>query len=212
MSDDLKRRMVKAPRTAELISLDDSLPRLTSAHETRILCWLAQRVPGNIIELGCNKGLTTRELALSNPTKMIYAVDCFLKKGFYDWQSAERPAADDFCVFARDLPNVTVIHADSGKLNYNAFVDPSFFFIDGDHTFGGVKADTECILQYALQRGQASIVWHDYYEGGPAWLGVKSYVDSLSIPMSAIEDTWLAVAQIGRDGALDVLANSTFDY
>ena len=72
-----------------------------------------------------------------------------------------------------------------------------FIFIDGDHRFEAVKADTEAALEF-LQAGGGTLVWHDYYEGAPAWVGVKRYLDSLALEIEQVEDTWLALASVKR--------------
>jgi hypothetical protein len=50
-----------------------------------------------------------------------------------------------------------------------------------------------------------SILWHDYYESAPYWVGVKRYVDGLDLDLARVDNTWLALAQIGNNGALDIL-------
>jgi len=190
--------MIPLPDACRAIELDETLPRLTSAIEVKFLCWLARETEGNVVELGCNKGLTTRDLARSNPGKIIYAVDNFATRSQpNDWQHAERPSPDDFCVHARELENVVVLHGDSARLNYDALRDVRLVFIDGDHTFEAVRADTERARAHLERTGGGWLVWHDYYAGGPFWVGVRRYVDSLDLAVEQVADTWLAIARVG---------------
>jgi hypothetical protein len=73
--------------------------------------------------------------------------------------------------------------------------------IDGDHTLEGVSADSERALGY-LRRNGGLLIWHDYYEGGPQWLGVKRYVDTLDLDIDIVNDTWFAMACIGVEARL----------
>ena len=114
-------------------------------------------------------------------------------------QQSERPTPDDYCVYARRLPNVVCVHEKSAELNYAALRDVRLIFIDGDHTFDAGKEDSEAALAYLQSHGGGLIVWHDYYEGGPAWVGVKPYVDSLELEIERVEGTWLALARINAE-------------
>lgn len=198
-------RIVQLPAESQKINVDETIPRLTSAREVKFLCWLAQGTEGNVVEIGCNKGLTTRDLALTNPTKFVYAVDYFVRRQDHDWQICERPSAEELCVYARHLRNVVVLHADSAQLNYEALVDVDLIFIDGDHTFEGVRADTECALRFLSERGHGTVVWHDYYETGPDWVGVKRYVDSLDLEIVRVDGTWIALTRLGKREVRDAL-------
>jgi hypothetical protein len=206
-----RRKTVRLPAESQSIELDETIARLTSAQETKFLCWLAQRAEGNIVEIGCNKGLTTRDLARSNPSKIVYGVDYFVRRAGHDWQIGERPSAEDLCIYARQLRNVVVLHADSASLNYEALVDVGIVFIDGDHTLEGVRADTECALRFLKKRGGGIIVWHDYYETAPYWVGVRPYVDSLDLDIVRVEGTWIALAQLGESDVSAVLAEIQID-
>jgi predicted O-methyltransferase YrrM len=190
-------KTVPLPPESRAIDLDPTIPRLTAAHEVRFLCWLARRTPGNIVEIGTNKGLTSRDLARANPDRIIYAVDYFASDGALACeQRGERPSADDFCVHARDIPNVVCVHARSATLNYAALNNVRLVFVDGDHRFDAVKADTDAALEHLRSNEGGVIVWHDYFEQGPAWVGVKRYVDTLDLDVHHVEGTWLAMAEV----------------
>jgi hypothetical protein len=190
-------KTTRLPLECERIAIDESIGRLTPVQEVKYLCWRAQQVRGNIVEIGCNKGLTTRDLARTNPDKIIYAVDYFADDvDLPIEQHGEKPSPSDFCVYARHIRNVVCIHAKSAGLNYEALKDVRFVFVDGNHNLAGVKADTEPALEYLQKHRGGVLAWHDYYEGAPGWVGVKQYVDSLDLPLERVEGTWLALAEV----------------
>jgi predicted O-methyltransferase YrrM len=64
--------------------------------------------------------------------------------------------------FSKDLPNITHIHHNSATFDFGS-LNKKFdvIFVDGDHSYEGVKADTA--KMYDLLRDDNSvIVWHDY--------------------------------------------------
>ena len=192
-----KITIVYTPSEVQSIYVDETIPRLTPANEVKILCWLIKQGTGNVVEIGCNKGLTTRDLAILNPEKIIYAVDylgadsCMSQE-----QKREKPKAENLCIFARDLWNVVCINKNSAELNYESLNNIKFIFIDGDHSYKGVKEDTEKALKYLCNNSGGILVWHDYYEEAPNWIGVKEYVNSLGIEVEHIKGTRLALTKI----------------
>lgn len=191
-------KVVPLPPESQSISIED-ISRLTPAHEVRFLCWLAQQTRGNVVEIGCNKGLTTRDFASTNPDKIIYAVDYFADDASMALeQQCEKPSPQDFCIYAREMPNVVCIHEKSARLNYWALQNVKLAFIDGDHSLESVKADTEAALAFFQSHRGGIIVWHDYYDESPSWVGVKQYVDSLGLDIERVDGTWLALARIKR--------------
>ncbi len=192
-----KIKLISLPSESQTIHVDETIPRLTPAHEVRFLCWLTKQIKGNIVEIGCNKGLTTRDLAISNPEKIIYTVDYFnTDGGMSNMQKHESPSLKDFCLYARDLWNVVCIYKNSAEINYESLSNVKLIFIDGDHTFDAVKADTERALNFLYSNSGGLIVWHDYYEGAPKWVGVMKFVNSLGIEVDHIKGTRLAVTKI----------------
>jgi hypothetical protein len=189
---------VRLHAESQRIHLDELGERFTSKDETILVCWLAQQASGNIVEIGCNRGLTTRALALSNPNKLVFAVDYLVPAEDSHWQDSERPSVGDFCAHARQLPNVVVVHEDSAHLRYDALADVGFVFIDGDHTYDAVRVDSEHAIRHIKQRGAGTIVWHDY-KSEPGWCGVKPFLDELEMPVFHIAGTWLAFILIGSD-------------
>jgi hypothetical protein len=64
--------------------------------------------------------------------------------------------------FSRGLKNVTYIEHNSHTYDFSSLRNQfDLVFIDGDHSYQGVKADTT--TAFGLLRGPTSaIVWHDY--------------------------------------------------
>jgi SAM-dependent methyltransferase len=189
------------PDAASSIELDTKVHRWTALHETQALCHLARSMDGAILEMGCNEGRTTFDLATTNPNRFVLAVDY---SGEDDTlcpeQKYEKPTRERIGQHARHLPNVRVFHAksmhlplDRGDVNdaITAYANNPhwktgirFFFVDGDHSYAGVKADTEHVLAY-LRRlgGTAMIAWHDVYDSGLEWIGVHDYLRQEILPL-----------------------------
>lgn len=160
------------------ISLD--IGRWTPPMETQLLAWLSTQAPaGDILEIGCNNGLTTREFALSNPDRTVYAVDFVeVHNTMVAEQQYELPT-QEFGKWCSNLPNVRLFNENSRTWDYTR-APFSFVFIDGDHSYEGVKADTERALAH-LPSGSV-IVWHDYEASHPEWCQVKRYIDTEMVP------------------------------
>lgn len=177
--------------TTRLLSTD--IGRWTPPHETQLLVYLAGTVPGNILEIGCNNALTTREFALAYPDRQVFGIDYLEEQNtMVPEQQYERPV-EEFGKWAAGLPNVTLQLVNSRTLEYEAFPDIGVVFIDGDHSYEGVKADTELALAYFKKRGHGLILWHDYSPTHPAWVQVKAYLDSEIAPHNPLthyDTTW----------------------
>lgn len=172
---------------------------LTPYIDLQVLVGLAKCYPGDILELGCHRGITTRVLAEQFPERRIYAVDWTSNPSIPDFQKGELQAKQELCVKAKDKPNVTVLDMNSNEFPYSDHPGISFVFIDGDHTYEGVKADSNKAVEAMSKRGKPScICWHDYHEVEekmPEGLGVGRYLrEELSKVRSvtSLRGTWLA--------------------
>jgi hypothetical protein len=119
--------------------------------------WLvnkARTITGDILEIGTYKGATARELAVAFPNLTIHVVDVHMPS--YGLK------IEEVCMEAKDLPNVNLTIADSHTFSYPPNL--GLIFIDGDHTWEGVRIDTENALSYFRNR-HGTIVWHDYDPG-----------------------------------------------
>lgn len=62
----------------------------------------------------------------------------------------------------KDQTNIKTIHANSRMFNFNSLNQKyDLIFIDGDHSYEGVKSDTEKVFSL-LNDENSIIVWHDY--------------------------------------------------
>lgn len=197
-------KRVPFPEECLSIPVDDGRPRFTAPHEVQALCWLARRTPGDILEIGCNEGRTTRDLALNNPDKRVFGVDYAGRRNtLCPGQKHERPRAAHIGRLARDLPNASIRNFNSRKLTLSRkpLSSVQFIFIDGDHSYAGVKADTEIALRHIRRQRCGTIVWHDFHQDPPEWLQVYAYLVREIAPLHRldwIESTWLAVLRLGE--------------
>lgn len=180
-------KTLRYPKEYDSIALSDRIG-FTAANEIKILIGLARQTQGDIVEIGCSSGLTTRNLAHAFPEWTIHAVDWTENAHLNEMQTSEKPMV--VAEVARDLKNVKTYDIDSHQFVYPPNI--GFVFIDGDHSYQGVKGDTEIAVAYG-QKQSLMIVWHDvnsvYY---PC---VTQYLDEINnshYEIFAIESTMLA--------------------
>ena len=103
-----------------------------------------------------------------------------------DRHTARRPRVN---LYATAVLPFVLGHCEDRLCHYNL----TFAFVDGDHTYNGVKADTQMLFRVMNERH--IIVWHDYHlEGGPAFIGVRDYLhDMIGVRFRHISGTTLAV-------------------
>ena len=132
---------------------------------------------GNIVEIGSNKGHTTLLMASNFLNKTVYTIDYSGTITMPNGQAHEQPSI--IAEYAEFMPNVNVIDHDSHTFNYNSLLNVTTFFIDGDHSYEGVKADTEKAIEYLESHNGGYILMHDYrLDNKYPWMGVRKYVDS----------------------------------
>lgn len=154
------------------------LGRFTPEHEVSLIGSIVSHSKGNVLELGCNEGHTTRDLATNFPERHFYAVDCTAENLKVDpYQNIERVTSARFAIYARDLPNVSVIDCDTKELNYSDLKDVGVIFIDADHTYDGVKQDTQNAMNHLQQNSGGIVIWHDFFKDQPNhWVKVSQYI------------------------------------
>lgn len=197
-------KSIPYPDYARAVKLSNPKHPFTPAHDVKVVIGEFQEHAsgGNILEIGCNLGWTTRELALAFPNSFVYAVDWPpAGQTMSQHQRGEAPGWDRSCEAARDLPNVIPIIADSRKLMPGVFNNVTRIFIDGDHSYEGVKRDTILAMRMMalLDDGVRGVVtWHDCYENAPAWVGVRKYLetDEEGPRPDQILDSWVATLRI----------------
>jgi len=64
--------------------------------------------------------------------------------------------------FSRNISNIIHYYGDSSKFDYNSLPNkPQLVFIDGDHSYEGIKKDTKLIFDY-INLDECIVVWHDF--------------------------------------------------
>jgi predicted O-methyltransferase YrrM len=124
----------------------------------------------NILEIGTWYGKTTYEIASNFPEKTIFTMD-YMEDDLVlsEHETKHRASKEDLCKYANEeaLNNVCFIYANSHIYNFDKFKKSGtiidFIFIDGDHSFDGVKIDTEKSIDYLKKNGGGTIAWHDIH-------------------------------------------------
>lgn len=152
--------------------------------EIKILAWSLGRVRGDYIEMGVNKGYTALNICKNNPKKTIYGVDWPYWDGstMCPGQMSEMPDKENVAEMCDGLPNFSLILGNTRNVWIPLTVrNQGMVLIDGDHTYKGVKADTENVLEQ-VQRGTL-IFWHDYDNNlHHDYIGVRDYIDNEIAP------------------------------
>jgi predicted O-methyltransferase YrrM len=172
-------------------------PRLTNAYlgagETAIVVELVAAVePKVVVEFGVNLGKTARAILDAAPSIERY-VGIDVPPGFLTrltCQSSEVPFNTAHCVAADPRFFLCLCERGSSELGPDDLEPADAVFIDGDHSFAGVAADSD--LAAAIVRPGGVVVWHDY--GNPA-VEVTAVLDRLVAdgwPIRHVESTWLA--------------------
>lgn len=145
--------------------------RYTEMQDLTVLVTLVQRYidyygeqyPLHLLEIGCNAGMTT--YALGDAMKGngdVTAIDWDRKgESLTGIQATEVLPTDKIGYVARNLENVTILKGNSQTYEYDTIFD--IVFIDGDHSYEGVKADYENAKQFAHER--TLYLFHDAENG-----------------------------------------------
>ncbi|HEV8448925.1 MAG TPA: class I SAM-dependent methyltransferase [Gemmatimonadaceae bacterium] len=129
---------------------------------------LVAEEPKEVLEIGTFMGYTARQMAETLPTATINTVD--LPDGFGpEGAEASLPKDDWHLIASRvvgreflDSPVAARIcqhRADTATWDFREAGHPTFFFIDGSHTYEHAKHDSEQC--YALCGGNGVFLWHD---------------------------------------------------
>jgi SAM-dependent methyltransferase len=178
--------------------IDETIPRYTQIKDVKAILYLIQFCEGNILEIGCNTGITTNEFCRFYPMKKIYAVDYMdSNKTMVKEQKRETPTTIGSLVNNRK--NCILINKKSQDLNMYDLEDVGFIFIDGDHSYEAVKEDTKKSIEYIFKRGKGIICWHDY-ETKSSWIGVTRLLNELSLRFSIkhFDETFIAYTIVSK--------------
>jgi hypothetical protein len=175
---------IDLPGESRLLEISNPLssPTYTPQKDVQALIWLTKRASGNLLEVGCNRGVTTRQVALHLPTRQIYGIDQITQRLEYQ-PNPELVANNDIGIETQDLPNSVCFASDLDNHNWKETPGVTGIFLDADHTYSGVKRDTAIALKHleSLPADQNRfLAWHDYATtymmGHPSWLRVGQFV------------------------------------
>ncbi len=146
-----------------------------------LLSLLAAEAPAEALEIGTYMGHTTKAMAQNLPAAIIHTVD--LPPDFSESNNSDpKLPKDDFHLIERRVVGrefkgqpverrIKQHFGDTAKINFQEFGRPTFFFIDGSHTYEYCKQDSEKC--FALCGGRGVFLWHDCDGGHP---GVIKFV------------------------------------
>lgn len=173
---------------------------LPSYEAMALLSILVAENPKEVLEIGTYMGHTTRAMAENLPGSIIHTVD--LPPDFSARQDAkDGPLKDDFHLIERRVigrefkgqPVETRIRqhfGDTAAMNFQEFGKPTFFFIDGSHTYEYCKQDSEKCLALCADTGV--FLWHDCDAGHPGVVKFVSEWRRLGRGIARIEGTSIA--------------------
>lgn len=138
-----------------------------------------------IVEIGCYVGRSTHIMAVAAKEKegKVITIDPFLKS-FNGWHNSDPKTAFKKNVLDV-LSNVTLIEGYSEDVFNKIPDDIDFMFIDGDHSYEGVKRDCDNYLP-KLKSG-SMVSFHDYHS---SFEGVKKAVDEACAGWQVVNNVW----------------------
>jgi len=174
---------------------------LPTEHALALASLLMADQPSEVLEIGTYMGHTSKLMASNLPTAKIHTVDLPL-------QTMPAPSGpgelvkDDFHLIAgrvvgREFKNqpcanrITQHFGDTAHWNFAEAGRPSFFFIDGAHTYDYVKNDSEKCLALCAGR-PATFVWHDCDDQHPGIVRFLLEWRALGRDVRRIDGTTLA--------------------
>ena len=159
---------------------DDGM--LRSEQAMVLLSILVAESPAEVLEIGTFMGHTTRQMAENLETARIHTVD--LPEDFsVDLDPVRDIPKDDFHLIARRsvgrmfkgtpfAERIQQHFGDTATWDFREAGHPTFFFIDGAHTYEYCKRDSEKCLE--LCGGRGVFLWHDCDDAHP---GVLKFID-----------------------------------
>jgi len=170
------------------------------AHDAiALLSILAAEKPGEVLEIGTFMGHTAKAMAANLPGGLIHTVD--LPMDYSEQADNQSIPKDDFHLIRRRVvgrefkgqpveARIKQHFGDTARINFQEFGHPSFFFIDGSHTYEYCKQDSEKCL--ALCQGQGTFLWHDCDDWHPGVIQFICEWRAAGRNISRIEGTALA--------------------
>ncbi len=173
---------------------------LPSDQAMALLSILVAEAPREVLEIGTFMGHTTRQMAENLTTATVHTVD--LPENFSPENDPETNLPkDDFHLIAsrtvgrefkgNSCENRIKQHfADTAKWDFREAGQPTFFFIDGAHTYEYCKSDSEKCFE--LCQGRGVFLWHDCDEGHPGVIRFISEWRELGRDIRRISGTAIA--------------------
>jgi len=161
---------------------------------------LVAEKPASVLEIGTFMGATTRLMAENLPDATIHTVDLPLDYKL-DAPPLEGMPKDDFQLIARRVvgrefrgqpcaARIKQHHVDTAEWDFAAAGSPTFFFIDGSHTYEYCKNDSDKC--FALCGGKGVFLWHDCDRNHPGVIRCLMEWRGLGRDVRRIEGTPLA--------------------
>jgi len=157
----------------ELAPYEDG--RLPVHEALALLALLTAEAPAEALEIGTYMGHTTKAMAQNLPGAIVHTVD--LPPDFAEPKDPDPSLPkDDFHLIQRRIVGrefkgqpvenrIRQHFGDTAKINFQEFGKPTFFFIDGSHTYEYCRQDSEKC--FALCGGRGVFLWHDCDDGHP---------------------------------------------
>lgn len=205
------RRSREGLLRAQLDSIDFSSGLGDSAH---LLYGLARSIKPNVaVEIGSARGRSACFVGLAlkeNGTGRLYAIDPHVRTAWNDLDSVDTFSVMQQNVTELDLDSVVKIVRSTSAEAAATWSEPiDLLFIDGDHSYDGVKADWERFSPFVSEFGV--VVFHDtiwdrrpdprYARQG---MGVPAFVEELRIrgyPVVTVDhDFGVSIVQPGIGG------------
>lgn len=187
-------------QTIQLQKLSTRLGSVT-IEELCILCMIVKKnEPKRIFEFGTLDGRTTLNIAINSPEDCeICTLDIPIKSRKQRFEKRNLKGInngefkEEIGTFFLDQPvskKITQLIGDSINYDFSPYYGKiDFVFIDANHNYEYVKADTMNSLKMLTNRG--TIIWHDY----PNFIGVQQLLNELfdqNLPVIHISNTRLA--------------------
>jgi len=130
-----------------------------------------------IVEIGSYLGASSCFLALGamNNGSTVYCVDTWKNQAMSE---GERDTYENFLENTKLFPNIVPLRGYSGDIGRTFDRQIDLLFVDGDHSYGGVKIDVQTWSPFL--KNESVIIFHDI-----GWAeGVAKVIDELIKPMA----------------------------
>lgn len=171
----------KVRPTIHMTIMSSENGRVPSDQAIAIIAILAKEQPKEVLEIGTFFGHTTRLIAENLPNGIIHTLD--LPQEFNSKGDLKSIPKDDSHLIERRIVGREFIgsiyekqirqhFADTATWDFSEEGEPTFFFIDGSHTYEYCKNDSEKC--FTLCKGRGVFLWHDCDFGHP---GVVKFIN-----------------------------------